>query len=29
VMPFIAMQICFLYLVYYVPEIVLWLPEHM
>lgn len=29
VMPFILMQIVFLYLVYYVPEIVLWLPEHM
>lgn len=29
VMPFILMQIVFLYIVYYVPEIVLWLPEHM
>ncbi|HVT54747.1 MAG TPA: TRAP transporter large permease subunit, partial [Xanthobacteraceae bacterium] len=29
VMPFIVMQIAFLYFVYYVPEIVLWLPERM
>ena len=29
VLPFIIVQICFLYLVFYVPEIVLWLPEHM
>jgi C4-dicarboxylate transporter DctM subunit len=29
VMPFIMTQIVFLYLVYYVPEIVLWLPERM
>lgn len=29
VLPFIVVQIVFLYVVFYVPEIVLWLPEHM
>ena len=29
VLPFIIGQICFLYLIYYVPQIVLWLPEQM